>query len=104
MTRYGWQKIATNILKPSFIFISREIYVHFDLKSGKSLKKFLETSGGPYLGLDLETRLKNLNPTCHIFKIAFSGCILQVREFSDDGLVIKMTCEGVTATQKYKRE
>jgi len=29
---------------------------------------------------------------------------LQVREFNDEGLTYKATCEGVTSTQKFKRD
>ena len=31
-------------------------------------------------------------------------CFLQVREFNDEGLTYKATCEGVTSTQKFKRD
>merc|ERR1712071_570104 len=30
--------------------------------------------------------------------------VVAVREFSDDGLTVTMTCEGVSSVQKYKRD
>jgi len=30
--------------------------------------------------------------------------LLQVREFNDEGLTYTATCDGVTSTQKFKRD